>query len=327
MIGPMIHFRGPGQGARADAAARLAEVLPDDDVLWLVWDAVDACDLSAFEAAYRADGQGGRPYDPRLMLISILVCELDRIRSPSAMARACRGQVRLAAVWGGAPPSRDAFRTFMGRHRASGALAGFFAAVLRRCHDQGLVDLSVCAVDGTVMAASASKDAGFTHGGLAQLLGEVDEQIAALYARAGPALHRVDTGDEEQLSAYIAEHCAAVPAQIGRLNSKRLRITAALARAQERDDSARELHPTVSEKIAKLERRVENQRTRLQAELTAALEKYAAYQQRCAAAAPGSRPTGRVAKHPDELKEIGYRRAELATAQRTLAEARAAHPP
>ena len=39
----------------------VAEWLPDDHLVWFVLDVVAELDLSAFHAAYRADGRGGPP--------------------------------------------------------------------------------------------------------------------------------------------------------------------------------------------------------------------------------------------------------------------------
>jgi hypothetical protein len=63
------------------ATAGLVSLLAADDPFWVILDLVDGLELGRFEAVYRSDGSGGRPYDPRLLLITVLHC----------YTRACRG--------------------------------------------------------------------------------------------------------------------------------------------------------------------------------------------------------------------------------------------
>ena len=48
------------------------EWLPADHLAWFVIDAVAGMDLSAFYAAYRADGHGRAAYEPSLMVALVL---------------------------------------------------------------------------------------------------------------------------------------------------------------------------------------------------------------------------------------------------------------
>jgi hypothetical protein len=48
------------------------EWLPADHLAWFVIDAVAQMDLSAFYAAYRADGHGRAAYEPSLMVALVL---------------------------------------------------------------------------------------------------------------------------------------------------------------------------------------------------------------------------------------------------------------
>jgi len=50
------------------------EWLPARHLAWKVLELADEMDLSGFGAGYRPDGQGGRPYDPRMMATLLLYC-------------------------------------------------------------------------------------------------------------------------------------------------------------------------------------------------------------------------------------------------------------
>ena len=54
------------------------EWLPADHLAWFVIDAVAQMDLSAFYAAYRADGHGRAAYEPSMMVTLVLYALRDR---------------------------------------------------------------------------------------------------------------------------------------------------------------------------------------------------------------------------------------------------------
>jgi len=127
---------------------------PDEESFGDVIDTVDALDLSAFDEAYRADGSGGQPYDPRLMVVAILWCIRQGWRSPSEMARMCRRTVVLRDWFGGRVPGLSTFRRFLLVHAR--AWRRLFPDVLGLCDQVGLLDPSITATDGTVMGSPGS---------------------------------------------------------------------------------------------------------------------------------------------------------------------------
>jgi transposase len=69
------------------------EWLPADHLAWFVIGAVAGMGLSAFYAAYRADGQGRAAYEPSLMVALVLYAFATRRRSSRAIERDCRQDV------------------------------------------------------------------------------------------------------------------------------------------------------------------------------------------------------------------------------------------
>ena len=69
------------------------EWLPGDHLAWFVIDAVADMDLSAFYAAYRADGHGRAAYEPSSMVALVLL----RLRAGSAPRG--RSSVTVARTW------------------------------------------------------------------------------------------------------------------------------------------------------------------------------------------------------------------------------------
>jgi hypothetical protein len=113
----------------------MREWLPDDNLLWLVVDAIEQSDLAAFRPAYRADGQGRPAFDPALLMALLLYCYCQGVRSSRELGRRC--------VRGLPGDHRDTART-MPRSSGSGprheaALDTLFTEVLRLCAQAGMM--------------------------------------------------------------------------------------------------------------------------------------------------------------------------------------------
>lgn len=59
----------------------MREWLPEDGLAWVVLDAVEQCDLSAFTGSYREDGQGRPAFDPAMMVALLLYGYCHGVRS------------------------------------------------------------------------------------------------------------------------------------------------------------------------------------------------------------------------------------------------------
>ena len=147
--------------------------LPEDDLAWLVIDAVAQVDLGAFRRSYRADGQGRAAFDPAMMVGLLLYAYCNGVRSSRQLERRCVRDVGFRVICGGLRPDHVTIARFRSRHAA--ALETVFTEVLRLCAEAGMVDLAVLAIDGTKVAADASWAANRTA-----------EQIDAELAKAQP---------------------------------------------------------------------------------------------------------------------------------------------
>src|SRR5262249_18635983 len=127
--------------------------LPEDDLAWVVLDAVERCDLSAFTGAYREDGQGRAAFDPAMMVALLLYAYCHGVRSSREIERRCVRDVAFRVIAAGQRPDHATVARFRARHEA--ALQTLFTEVLRLCAAAGLVRLALLAVDGTKVAADA----------------------------------------------------------------------------------------------------------------------------------------------------------------------------
>src|SRR5215207_7226357 len=162
------------------------EWLAADHLAWFVIEAVDEMDLSAFYAAYRADGHGRAAYEPSVMVALILYAFATGVRSSRAIERHCRQDVAYRVITGNLVPDHATIARFVCRHER--ALAGLFAQVLRLCDRAGLVKPGVVSIDGTRIAGNASPEVNHTFEQIAsEILAETratDEAEDELYGEA-----------------------------------------------------------------------------------------------------------------------------------------------
>jgi transposase len=131
-----------------------ADLLPADHLAFRFRALVGGLDLGRFEAAYRADGRGRPPFDPKMMLTLILYCRAKRLISARAVAAACHDDLGARVITGNRYPDRSTIDRFLTVH--AGAIKAVLAETLRLGDAEGLVDVWVVAGDGTVLQANAA---------------------------------------------------------------------------------------------------------------------------------------------------------------------------
>src|SRR3954465_7817782 len=132
------------------------EWLPETHLAWFVIDAVAVMETSRLYAAYREDGHGRAAYEPSMMLALLLYCWSRGVRSSRAIERACVDDVACRVIAAHQQPDHATLARFVVRHER--ALGELFGEVLALCADAGLATVGVLAIDGTKVAANASRD-------------------------------------------------------------------------------------------------------------------------------------------------------------------------
>src|SRR5919205_1513430 len=160
--------------------------VPDGHLVWTVLDAVGELDLSAFYAAYRADGHGRPAYEPSMMVGLLMYAYARGNRSSRGIERACVEDVAYRVVAGNLAPDHSTIAEFRCRHEQ--ALGEVFSGVLGLCARAGLVSVGVVAIDGTKVAANASSDANRDFSQIAREIlaeaAEIDRREDELYGSA-----------------------------------------------------------------------------------------------------------------------------------------------
>jgi transposase len=164
----------------------LRDWVPEDHLVWTVLAAVEEMDLADFYADYRADGHGRPAYDPEMMVALLLYAYAKGNRSSRGIERECQEDVAYRVICSNLVPDHSTIAEFRRRHET--ALAGLFSSVLSLCRKAGLVRVGVVAIDGTKIAANASRAANRGYEQIAREIlaeaAETDRREDELYGEA-----------------------------------------------------------------------------------------------------------------------------------------------
>jgi transposase len=166
----------------------MREWLPEDDLVFVVLDAVATLDLGGFRRRYRADGHGRAAFDPEMMVALLLYGYCQGERSSRVIEKRCVRDVAYRVIAGGLHPDHATIARFRARHEK--ALGGLFTQVLRLLAAEGMVSLGTFSLDGTKLAGNAAQKANRTLPQIEKVLAEAAAADAAEDASPQPATPR-----------------------------------------------------------------------------------------------------------------------------------------
>jgi transposase len=152
--------------------------LPAGHAVWLVIEAVRLMDTSAFHARRRTGGAGAAGFDPDMLLTLLVWAYANGVTSSRRIERLCQQDLAFMVICARRAPDHVTVARF--RQQFAETAAPLFAQVLVLCARLGMGRVGVVALDGTKIAADASKDANRTEDGLRKLAAE----MAAAHADA-----------------------------------------------------------------------------------------------------------------------------------------------
>jgi len=193
----------------------MREWLPGDHPVWLVITAVgDHLDTSAAHAVRRAGGAGTAGFDPDMLVTLLVWAYANGVTSSRRIEALCRTDVAFRVICAGDVPDHVTVARF---RAALPEVAGqLFAQVLMLCARLGMGRLGVVALDGTKIAASASKSAN-----------RAEEALARLAAQTVAAHGQTDAAEDALLGEGVRGD--EVPEEAWRPGQRGERIAAALA--------------------------------------------------------------------------------------------------
>ena len=261
--------------------------------VWFVIDAVEALDTSAFHDGRRLGGRGRQGWDPDMLLALLIYCYAQGRRSSRRIEALCCTDVACRVICANQRPDHTAIARFRAEHEA--AFKTLFAQVVGLCVRQGAGRVGTLAIDGTKIAADASRWRNRTREVIeAEIDGVVAEAVAV--DAAEDAEHGSGRGDE-------------LPPGLADPRGRVARLRRAVEQIRGEEEQA----------VARASRRVEHNRMQLEAVRAAQQAKVDRYRRRQAAGVtrPGPEPTP-----VDQHSEVRRIHGQLQAAQRGYDQAR-----
>jgi len=156
--------------------------LPPDHLAYCVRDLASELDLSAIAAGYSRDGRGAPAYHPRLMVSLLLYAWCKQVFSSRRIARLAVEDLGGRFLSAGQQPDHRCLNDFRLHHGE--ALRGLFLQSLRLCQAAGMVTLGQVALDGTKIAAAASKHKAMSYGRMVEEEERLQREVDAMLERA-----------------------------------------------------------------------------------------------------------------------------------------------
>jgi transposase len=214
----------------------MREWLPAGHVVWLVIEAVRVLDTSAFHARRRTGGAGAAGYDPDMLLTLLVWAYANGVTSSRRIERSCQQDVAFRVICAGQLPDHVTVARF--RQQFAETAEVLFAQVLLLCARLGMGQAGVVALDGTKIAADASKDANRTEEGLRELAAQLAARHAAADAEEDALFGKGRRGDDDPGDPHTrAERVAAALASL--VAERQAREAAEQQAAREQLEAAR----------------------------------------------------------------------------------------
>ena len=210
----------------------LREWVPEGHLAHFVSDLVDeGLDLSAIWRAYADGGRAHPAYHPAMMTKVLIYAYCTGVYSSRRIEKRLYEDVAFRYLAAQQSPDHKTIAEFRRRHLE--ALKGLFQQVLELCAEAGLVMLGHVALDGSKVAANASKHSAMSYGRMVQEEARLQKESEALLDRA----ERTDTAEDER---YGDERGDELPKELrfrqGRL--AKIREAKAALEQQARDKAA-----------------------------------------------------------------------------------------
>lgn len=175
-------------------APSLQDWLPEDHLARFIGRVVATLDLSEIVRHYaRKDGRGMSAYHPEMMVRLLLYGYAVGTRSSRAIEKATYVDVAFRYLAADQHPDHDSIAAFRKIHLER--LSKLFFQALRLCREAGLVKLGLVAIDGTKLAANASRHQSKNYKRLS-------EKEAALMAEVQRLMEQADRIDQQEDDLY-----------------------------------------------------------------------------------------------------------------------------
>jgi transposase len=206
--------------------------LQEGHLAYFILDVVETLDLSEIEdRIHQKDPRGNRPYSPSMMVALLIYAYCVGVYSSRKIERATYEDVAFRVLAGGEHPFFTSINEFRRIHLKS--FRALFVQVLHLCQKAGLVKLGQVAVDGTKVAANASKHKAMSYDRMNKLAQLLEGEVEALLQRA----IEVDQEEDAKLGDGMREED--LPKELRRRQDRLARLREAKAALEKEARQAR----------------------------------------------------------------------------------------
>lgn len=167
----------------------LRQWVPADDMVHFVIEAVEGMSLGSLKVNRR--GTGSKQFPPRMMLALLIYCYANGLFSSRRIERATYRDVAVRYLTADTHPDHDTICAF--RRENFQVVGEAFLGVLQLAREMGVLKVGQVSVDGTHIAANASKDRNVRYDRAKELDAQLEQNIAELMEKA----EQTDQADEQ----------------------------------------------------------------------------------------------------------------------------------
>jgi transposase len=161
----------------------LRDWLPAGHIVHLILDAVEQLPLSHFHVNHR--GTGSEQYPPAMMLALLIYCYATGRFGSRTIEAATYSDVAVRFICANHHPDHASICDF--RTANGPAFRAAFTQVLQLAHQLGLTQVGTVSVDGTKIAAHASKHAAVSYQRAGEMIAQLELEVQELMTRAEQA--------------------------------------------------------------------------------------------------------------------------------------------
>lgn len=206
----------------------MGEWLPEDHLAWVVLEVVEQIDTSAFHASRRLGGAGRAGFDPDMLLAVLVYAYCVGERSSRRIEQLCTEHVAFRVLCASDTPDHSTIARFRSQNKES--FKDLFAQVLRVCAQAGMVKVGTVSIDGTKIAAHASRSANRSRDW-------VREQARKIAEEAVEQAEEVDAAEDAAAPGRTSRAAGPLARRAGRAR----RIAAAADQVKAQDEAEEEV--------------------------------------------------------------------------------------
>jgi transposase len=212
---------------------RIGDLIPQDDLSWVVLEVTDKLDISTIINRYSFLGTNA--LHPRMLLKLIFYGIGTGNRSSRKIARLAAKDLGGMMLCGGQRPSWRTIARFIQAHQDQ--VHDLFLQVLQLCIALGMVNFGHFSLDGTKIKANASKHSAMSAGRMKKEVADLAEEIS----KAFDELRANDVQDTQQFGEKSSDE---LPEELSRKQARLEKLNHALSELKQRAQAkGKELDP------------------------------------------------------------------------------------